>query len=151
MKDCRLVFTFNSIKFTFHCFFLSTLPALNDFLQNYDYGMIIMGDFSTTEKWPKNHFMLMSLIFLRITKMKQLTKFLKKARTSPWSVYMKVVGSSVLSSPKSTGKLITDSDSFIRRYRECFWFCLYFRRKNQSYHIFSSSLINRNRKWIARF
>ena len=48
-----------------------TLSALNDFLQDYDFVMIIMGDFSATEKLSKNHFMLISLIFLRITRMKQ--------------------------------------------------------------------------------
>ena len=36
---------------------LSTLPALalNDIWQDYDFVMTIMGDFSTTEKLPKNH------------------------------------------------------------------------------------------------
>ena len=76
VKDCRLAFAFNSINFRIHCFFLSTLPALNDLLQEYYFVMTIMGDFSTTEKLQNNHFMTMSLIFLRITKMKQLIKFL---------------------------------------------------------------------------
>ena len=35
---------------------LSTLPAINDFLQDYDFVMIVMGDFSTTKKLPNNHF-----------------------------------------------------------------------------------------------
>ena len=36
--------------------FLSTLPALDDFLQDYNFGIVIMGDFSTTKKLPKNQF-----------------------------------------------------------------------------------------------
>ena len=47
---------------------LSTLPALNDFFQDYDFARII--------KLPKNHFKLISLIFLRITRMKQFLEFL---------------------------------------------------------------------------
>ena len=31
---------------------LSTLPVLNDFLQEYDFVMKILGDFSTTKKLP---------------------------------------------------------------------------------------------------
>ena len=56
---------------------MSTLPALNDFLQDYDFVMmIIKGDFNTTKNLPKNHFKLKSLIFLRTTGMKQFKEFL---------------------------------------------------------------------------
>lgn len=47
------------------------ISTLNNFLQTYDFVVIIMGDFSTIEKLPKNHFMLTSLVFLRITTMEQ--------------------------------------------------------------------------------
>lgn len=47
------------------------ISTLNDFLQTYDFVVIIMGDFSTIKKLPKNHFMLISLVFLRITTMEQ--------------------------------------------------------------------------------
>ena len=40
---------------------LSTLPALNEFLKDYDFVIIIMGDFNTTKKLPKNHLKLISL------------------------------------------------------------------------------------------
>ena len=35
---------------------LSTLFAFSDFLQDYDFVMIIKGDFNTVKKFPKNHF-----------------------------------------------------------------------------------------------
>ena len=47
------------------------ISTLNNFLQTYDFVVIIMGDFSTIKKLPKNHFMLISLVFLRITTMEQ--------------------------------------------------------------------------------
>ena len=47
------------------------ISTLNNFLQTYDFVVIIMGDFSTIKKLPKNHFMLISLVFLRITSMEQ--------------------------------------------------------------------------------
>ena len=48
---------------------------LNNF-ENYGFVLIILGDFTTAEKLPKNHFMLISLIFLRSTMMKKLIEFL---------------------------------------------------------------------------
>ena len=74
MKDCGLAFMFNSRNFKFPGS-LSTLSAVNNFFENYDFVMIIMGNLSTTEKLLKDNFMLISLIFLRITSMKQFTKF----------------------------------------------------------------------------
>ena len=70
---------------------LSTLPALNDFSQYYDFVMIIKRDFNTTKKLSKNYFKLISLIFLRMTKMKEFMKFLQNTRTFPYSVYLKSV------------------------------------------------------------
>ena len=37
------------MDFTFPFFFLSTLSALNDFLHNYDFVILIMRDFGTTK------------------------------------------------------------------------------------------------------
>ena len=53
MKGCGLVFVFNSWNSRFPCFFLSTLSALNNFLHNYDFMMIIMRNFSATKESPK--------------------------------------------------------------------------------------------------
>ena len=50
----------------------------------------------------------------------------------------KVLAASALLQTKSTWKLITNNNSFFKRYHECF---LYFCRKKKSYHIFSSPII----------
>ena len=64
MKNCRFVFAFNSWNFRFPCFFLSILSAFNDFLRNYDFVMIIMREFSTTNESLMHHFTLISLKYL---------------------------------------------------------------------------------------
>ena len=75
---------------------LSTLPVLNDFLQEYDFVMIILGDFSTTKKIPKNHFKLVSLIFRRITRWNSWRNSYKRL-VRPHIVYIsKVLAASVL-------------------------------------------------------
>ena len=48
----------------FDIFFLSTLTAVHDYLQNYDFVVVIIRDFSTTIESPKHHFTLVSLNFL---------------------------------------------------------------------------------------
>ena len=56
VKECGLVFVFNSSNSRFLFFFLSTLSALNNFLHNYDFVMIIMRDFSASKESHKRSF-----------------------------------------------------------------------------------------------
>ena len=70
---------------------LSTLPALNIFLQDDSMMMKIKGDFNTTKKLSKNHFLLISVILQRIKSIKQFIEFLWKTVTFAYSEYLKSV------------------------------------------------------------
>ena len=65
MKDYGLFFFSTADILDFLVYFgPRTLSALNDFLRNYDFMMIMIQDFSTTNELPKHHFTLISLKFL---------------------------------------------------------------------------------------